>query len=177
MLISPPLSKAITHDSASSHAESTCSHHDHPHLKSKQQQIVDVLDPNTIFMYDVWWLRRDQEPAVKNVGSRCRGWRTVPCVGLSRILSSPTSCAMDRLSGLQIQMLTLSLESMEAGKAAFCKVLGTQYIIIILSFSWMSGLVLGLLADSKHTKRYSKLQDFIRRGANKAEIKVNQNVP
>ena len=121
-----PSSTAMTHDSASSHAESTCSHHDHPHLKSKQQQIVDVLDPNTIFMYDVWWLRRDQEPAVKNVGSRCRGWRTVPCVGLSRILSSPTSCAMDRLSGLQIQMLTLSLESMEAGKAAFCKVHNTS---------------------------------------------------
>ena len=72
------------------------------------------------------WLRRDQEPAGENVGSRCRGWRTVPCVGLSRILSSPTSCAMDRLSGLQIQMLTLSLESMEAGKAAFCKVHNTS---------------------------------------------------
>ena len=36
----------------------------------------------------------------------------------------------------------------------------------------LPGLVLGLLADSKHTKRYSKLQDFVRRGANKAEIQV-----
>ena len=61
-----------------------------------------------------------------------------------------------------------------SGKSSILQ--GTQYIIIILSFSWISGLVLGLLADSKHTKRYSKLQDFIRRGANKAEIKVNQSV-
>ena len=32
--------------------------------------------------------------------------------------------------------------------------------------------MLGLLADSKHTKRYSKLQDFIQRGADKAKITV-----
>merc|ERR1712079_836331 len=38
--------------------------------------------------------------------------------------------------------------------------------------SILQGLVLGLLADSKHTKRYSKLQDFVRRGANKAEIQI-----
>ena len=38
----------------------------------------------------------------------------------------------------------------------------------------LPGLVLGLLADSKHTKRYSKLQDFVRRGANKAEIQVRR---
>ena len=62
-------------------------------------------------------------------------------------------------------------------QTCFIHIYATQNIIIILSFSWVTGLVLGLLADSKHTKRYSKLQDFIRRGANKAEIKVNQNVP
>ena len=61
-------------------------------------------------------------------------------------------------------------------KTCFLQIHATQHIIIILPLSWMSGLVLGLLADSKHTKRYSKLQDFIRRGANKAEIKVNQSV-
>ena len=33
-----------------------------------------------------------------------------------------------------------------------------------------SGLVLGLLADSKHTNRYTKLQDFIQRGTDKAKI-------
>ena len=37
-------------------------------------------------------------------------------------------------------------------------------------FMHFSGLVLGLLADSKHTKRYSKLQDFIQRGTDKAKI-------
>ena len=60
-------------------------------------------------------------------------------------------------------------------KTCFLQIYATQHIIIILSLSWMSGLVLGLLADSKQTKRYNKLQDFIRRGANKAEIKVNQS--
>ena len=182
------LSAANTHDSASSHAENKILYN------YLSECIVEVKDHNTT-QQSLWWLWRDQEPAVEKVGSRCRGWRTVPCVGLSRILSSPTSCVTDHLSGLQIQMLTLSPESMEVGKAAFCKVLtychiilqsiktcflqidATQHIIIILSFSWMSGLVLGLLADSKHTKRYNKLQDFIRRGTNKAEIKVNQSVP
>ena len=38
--------------------------------------------------------------------------------------------------------------------------------------SILQGLVLGLLADSKQTKRYTKLQDFILKGANKAEIQV-----
>jgi chromosome segregation ATPase len=32
--------------------------------------------------------------------------------------------------------------------------------------------VLGLLGDSKHTKRYSRLQNFVREGSSKAEIRV-----
>ena len=36
----------------------------------------------------------------------------------------------------------------------------------------ITGLVLGLLADSKHTKRYTKLQDFIMKGERKAEIMI-----
>ena len=36
----------------------------------------------------------------------------------------------------------------------------------------MQGLVLGLLADSKHTKRYNKLQDFIQKGHNRAIVQV-----
>ena len=43
-------------------------------------------------------------------------------------------------------------------------------IKIRLFLKHFSGLVLGLLADSKHTKRYSKLQDFIQRGTDKARI-------
>ena len=39
--------------------------------------------------------------------------------------------------------------------------------------SILQGLVLGLLAESKATKRYSKLQDFIKKGCSKAEIQVN----
>ena len=39
--------------------------------------------------------------------------------------------------------------------------------------SILQGLVLGLLAESKATKRYSKLQDFIQKGYSKAEIQVN----
>ena len=38
--------------------------------------------------------------------------------------------------------------------------------------SILQGLVLGLLADSKHTKRYSKLSDFIQKGKQKATIQV-----
>lgn len=38
--------------------------------------------------------------------------------------------------------------------------------------SVLQGLVLGLLADSKHTKRYNKLQDFIQKGYNKAIVQV-----
>ena len=36
--------------------------------------------------------------------------------------------------------------------------------------SVLQGLVLGLLADSKHTKRYNKLQDFIQKGYNRATV-------
>ena len=39
--------------------------------------------------------------------------------------------------------------------------------------SILQGLVLGLLAESKATKRYTKLQDFIKKGCSKAEIQVN----
>ena len=39
------------------------------------------------------------------------------------------------------------------------------------------GLVLGLLGESKHTKRYSRLQNFVREGSSKAEIRVTlQNI-
>lgn len=38
--------------------------------------------------------------------------------------------------------------------------------------SVLQGLVLGLLADSKHTKRYNKLQDFIQKGHNRAIVQV-----
>ena len=38
--------------------------------------------------------------------------------------------------------------------------------------SLLQGLVLGLLADSKHTKRYHKLQDFIQKGYNRATVQV-----
>ena len=38
--------------------------------------------------------------------------------------------------------------------------------------SVLQGLVLGLLADSKHTKRYSKLQDFIMKDKQKAVIQI-----
>jgi len=38
--------------------------------------------------------------------------------------------------------------------------------------SVLQGLVLGLLADSKHTKRYNKLQDFIQKGYNRATVQV-----
>merc|ERR1719357_433365 len=38
--------------------------------------------------------------------------------------------------------------------------------------SVLQGLVLGLLADSKHTKRYNKLQDFIQKGHSKAIVQV-----
>ena len=34
------------------------------------------------------------------------------------------------------------------------------------------GLVLGLLGESKHTRRYSRLQNFVREGTEKAEIRV-----
>ena len=34
----------------------------------------------------------------------------------------------------------------------------------------MFRILLGLLADSKHTDRYTKLQDFIQRGTDKAKI-------
>ena len=105
------------------------------------------------------WLQRDQEPAVENVGSRCRGWRTVPCVGLSTILSLPTSCAMDRLSGLQIQMLTLSLESMEAGKAAFCKVHNTSSLFYHFpeyqDWYWVSWLTASTPRDTASCKTLS----------------------
>ena len=39
--------------------------------------------------------------------------------------------------------------------------------------SILQGLVLGLLADSKATKRYSRLQDFVKKGCTKAVIKVS----
>ncbi len=39
--------------------------------------------------------------------------------------------------------------------------------------SVLQGLVLGLLADSKHTKRYSKLQDFIQKGHQRAVVQVS----
>ena len=39
--------------------------------------------------------------------------------------------------------------------------------------SVLQGLVLGLLADSKHTKRYNKLTDFIQKGHQKAVIQVS----
>jgi len=38
--------------------------------------------------------------------------------------------------------------------------------------SILQGLVLGLLAESKHTKRYGKLQEFIQKGYSKAVIQV-----
>ena len=38
--------------------------------------------------------------------------------------------------------------------------------------SVLQGLVVGLLADSKHTKRYKKLQDFIMRGQSRAVVQV-----
>ena len=38
--------------------------------------------------------------------------------------------------------------------------------------SVLQGLVLGLLADSKHTKRYTKLQDFIQKGFQRAVVQV-----
>eukprot|EP00092_Neocalanus_flemingeri_P012357 GFUD01013323.1.p1 GENE.GFUD01013323.1~~GFUD01013323.1.p1 ORF type:complete len:1085 (-),score=369.84 GFUD01013323.1:206-3460(-) len=38
--------------------------------------------------------------------------------------------------------------------------------------SVLQGLVLGLLADSKHTKRYNKLQDFIQKGHSRAIVQV-----
>ena len=42
--------------------------------------------------------------------------------------------------------------------------------------SVLQGLVLGLLADSKHTKRYNKLQDFIQKGYNRATVQVEYQV-
>ena len=41
--------------------------------------------------------------------------------------------------------------------------------------SVLQGLVLGLLADSKHTKRYSKLSDYIQKGQSAATIQVTLN--
>ena len=38
--------------------------------------------------------------------------------------------------------------------------------------SILQAIVLGLLAESKHTKRYTKLGDFVQKGKKKAEIKV-----
>ena len=38
--------------------------------------------------------------------------------------------------------------------------------------SILQAIVLGLLADSKHTKRYSKLGDFVQKGKRKADIRI-----
>ena len=38
--------------------------------------------------------------------------------------------------------------------------------------SVLQGLVLGLLADTKHTKRYTRLQDFIQKGFQRAVVQV-----
>ena len=38
--------------------------------------------------------------------------------------------------------------------------------------SILQAIVLGLLADSKHTKRYTKLGDFVQKGKKKADIKI-----
>ena len=38
--------------------------------------------------------------------------------------------------------------------------------------SILQGLVLGLFAESKATKRYTKISDFVLKGSNKSEIKV-----
>ena len=38
--------------------------------------------------------------------------------------------------------------------------------------SVLQAIVLGLLADSKHTKRYNKLGDFVQKGRRKADIKI-----
>ena len=68
-------------------------------------------------------------------------------------------------------MSTLSLELMGVGKAVSFKVLNDLFKVLLLFLKFScSGLVLGLLADSKHTKRYTKLQDFIQRGTDKAKI-------
>ena len=41
--------------------------------------------------------------------------------------------------------------------------------------SVLQGLVLGLLADSKSTKRYSKMSEFIQKGYSKAIIQVTMS--
>jgi hypothetical protein len=39
-----------------------------------------------------------------------------------------------------------------------------------------SRYLIGLLADSKHTKRYKNLKEFIRRGESRALIEVKQKL-
>ena len=39
--------------------------------------------------------------------------------------------------------------------------------------SLLQGIVIGLMSDARHTKRYKRLTEFIRRGAAKAIIKVS----
>ena len=80
---------------------------------------------------------------------------TTQCQELFKDSDWNTSCAMWSLTGKPNKNVNFVTGVNGSGKSSI-----------------LQGLVLGLLADSKHTKRYHKLQDFIQKGYKRATVQV-----